>query len=182
MPLAFSQSIRRFTSAITSGPMPSPGRSRSLWAAMIVSSSNIVMPALVAGMTTFLFAPGVLKRCCAIGKTTIATARLCKPAAACHNQLLPEFFVRSPDNPQTYAHPARMILILSLAPTIGLGLGRFAYALVLPDMRDSLQWSYSAAGFMNTINAAGYLAGALVAAKLIKRIGLSATVRWGTFG
>src|ERR1700730_10393176 len=85
-----------------------------------------------------------------------------------------------PDRPQPYAHPARLILILSLAPTIGLGIGRFAYALVLPDMRDSLGWSYSAAGFMNTINAAGYLAGALVASKLIKRFGLSATVRWGT--
>ena len=85
-----------------------------------------------------------------------------------------------PDRPQPYAHPARLILILSLAPTIGLGIGRFAYALVLPDMRDSLGWSYSAAGFMNTINAAGYLAGALVASRLIKRFGLSATVRWGT--
>jgi predicted MFS family arabinose efflux permease len=85
-----------------------------------------------------------------------------------------------PDRPQRYAHPARLILILSLAPTIGLGIGRFAYALVLPDMRDSLGWSYSAAGFMNTINAAGYLAGALVASRLIKRFGLSATVRWGT--
>ena len=53
--------------------------------------------------------------------------------------------------------------MLSLAPTVGLGIGRFAYSLVLPDMRDSLAWSYSAAGFMNTINAAGYLAGALVA-------------------
>jgi predicted MFS family arabinose efflux permease len=79
------------------------------------------------------------------------------------------------------AHPARLILILSLAPIIGLGIGRFAYSLVLPDMRDSLGWSYSAAGFMNTINAAGYLAGALVAAKLIKRIGLAATVRRATF-
>jgi predicted MFS family arabinose efflux permease len=78
------------------------------------------------------------------------------------------------------AHPARLILILSLAPIIGLGIGRFAYSLVLPDMRDSLGWSYSAAGFMNTINAAGYLAGALVAARLIKRFGLSASVRWGT--
>ena len=47
-------------------------------------------------------------------------------------------------------------------------------------MRDSLGWSYSAAGFMNTINAAGYLAGALAAAKLIKRFGLPAAVRWGT--
>jgi predicted MFS family arabinose efflux permease len=78
------------------------------------------------------------------------------------------------------AHPARLILILSLAPTVGLGIGRFAYSLVLPDMRDTLGWSYSAAGFMNTINAAGYLAGALVASNIIKRFGLSATVRWGT--
>ncbi len=82
--------------------------------------------------------------------------------------------------PQPPAHPARLILILSLAPTVGLGIGRFAYSLVLPDMRDALGWSYSAAGFMNTINAAGYLAGALVASKLIKRFGLSAAVRWGT--
>jgi predicted MFS family arabinose efflux permease len=88
--------------------------------------------------------------------------------------------LHAPERPQPYAHPARLILILSLAPTIGLGIGRFAYSLVLPDMRDSLGWSYSAAGFMNTINAAGYLAGALIAARLIKRFGLSATVRWGT--
>jgi len=86
--------------------------------------------------------------------------------------------LHAPDRP--YAHPARLILVLSLTPTVGLGIGRFAYALVLPDMRDTLGWSYSAAGFMNTINAVGYLAGALIAAKLIKRFGLSAAVRWGT--
>ena len=57
---------------------------------------------------------------------------------------------------------------------------RFAYSLVLPDMRDTLGWSYSAAGFMNTINAAGYLVGALVASGLIRRFGLSAAVRRGT--
>src|SRR2546421_1269913 len=93
---------------------------------------------------------------------------------------LPEFSVKSPDRPQTYAHPARLILILPLAPTIGLGIGRFAYALVLPDMRDQLGWSYSAAGFMNTINAVGYLAGALLASRMIRRFGLSSTVRWAT--
>jgi predicted MFS family arabinose efflux permease len=86
----------------------------------------------------------------------------------------------APDRPPPPAHPARLILILSLAPTVGLGIGRFAYSLVLPDMREALGWSYSAAGFMNTINAAGYLAGALVASNIIKRFGLSATVRWGT--
>ena len=88
--------------------------------------------------------------------------------------------MHSPDRSSIYAHPARLILILSLAPTLGLGIARFAYSLVLPDMRDSLGWSYSAAGFMNTINAAGYLAGALVAAGLVKRFGLSAVVRLGT--
>lgn len=78
------------------------------------------------------------------------------------------------------AHPARLILILSLAPTVGLGIGRFAYSLLLPDMRDTLGWSYSAAGFLNTINAAGYLAGALVTSKLVARFGMSAVVRIGT--
>jgi predicted MFS family arabinose efflux permease len=95
---------------------------------------------------------------------------------------LPEHFVKAPDRPHPYPHPARLILILSLAPTVGLGIGRFAYALVLPDMRDSLVWSYSAAGFMNTINAAGYLVGALFASQLIRRFGLAASVRWGTLG
>lgn len=93
---------------------------------------------------------------------------------------LPEPSVRSPDVHPLYPHPARLILVLSLAPTVGLGVGRFAYALVLPDMRDSLAWSYSAAGFMNTINAAGYLAGALLASRMIRRFGLAASVRWGT--
>ena len=88
--------------------------------------------------------------------------------------------MKSPDRPQAYAHPARLILILSLAPTIGLGIGRFAYSLVLPDMRDALGWSYSTAGFMNTINAVGYLAGALLASRTIRRFGLSRTVRLGT--
>jgi predicted MFS family arabinose efflux permease len=88
--------------------------------------------------------------------------------------------VKSSEDSPIYPHPAWLILILSLAPTIGLGIGRFAYSLVLPDMRDSLQWSYSAAGFMNTINAVGYLAGALLASRVIRRFGLPRTVRWGT--
>ena len=85
-----------------------------------------------------------------------------------------------PDTQGRPDHPARLILILSLAPTVGLGIGRFAYSLVLPDMRDTLGWSYSVAGFMNTVNAAGYLAGALAAATLIRRFGLPAAVRWST--
>jgi predicted MFS family arabinose efflux permease len=63
------------------------------------------------------------------------------------------------------------IFVLALAPAIGVGIVRFAYSLLLPDMRTSLHWSYAAAGFMNTINAAGYLVGALIAAALMRRIG-----------
>ncbi|QQN64544.1 YbfB/YjiJ family MFS transporter [Bradyrhizobium diazoefficiens] len=88
--------------------------------------------------------------------------------------------MHDPDRPPPDAHPARLILTLSLAATVGLGIGRFAYALVLPDMREDLGWSYSAAGFMNTINAVGYLVGALAASRLIQRIGWSAAIRGGT--
>lgn len=87
--------------------------------------------------------------------------------------------MHAPDRPHD-AHPARLILTLSLAATVGLGIGRFAYALVLPDMREDLGWSYSAAGFMNTINAVGYLVGALVASRLIQRVGWAAAIRLGT--
>ncbi|RXH23601.1 MULTISPECIES: YbfB/YjiJ family MFS transporter [Bradyrhizobium] len=88
--------------------------------------------------------------------------------------------MHAPDRAPPYAHPARLILTLSLAATVGLGIGRFAYALVLPDMRESLGWSYSAAGFMNTINAVGYLVGALLASRLIQRVGWAAAIRGGT--
>jgi MFS family permease len=47
-------------------------------------------------------------------------------------------------------------------------------------MREDLGWSYSAAGFMNTINAVGYLVGALAASRLIQRVGWSAAIRGGT--
>jgi len=99
---------------------------------------------------------------------------------ACHSVASRSTPLHAPDRPPPPAHPARLILILSLTPTVGLGIGRFAYSLVLPDMRETLGWSYSSAGFMNTVNAAGYLAGALMASQLIKRFGLAAAVRWGT--
>ena len=56
--------------------------------------------------------------------------------------------------------------LLSLASVIAQGLGRFAYSLLLPSMRDDLSWTYAVAGSMNTSNSVGYLGGALVAARL----------------
>jgi len=59
---------------------------------------------------------------------------------------------------------------LALAAAVSLGLARFAYALLLPAMREDLQWSYFTAGAMNAVNAAGYLAGALAMPWLLARI------------
>jgi hypothetical protein len=47
----------------------------------------------------------------------------------------------SDNSQQAYARPAWLITVLAVAPAIGLGICRFAYALVLPDMRQSLGWS-----------------------------------------
>src|SRR5689334_18980933 len=93
-------------------------------------------------------------------------------SATRRSRKVPERSVPDAPSPQIYPHPARLILVLGIAPAIGLGICRFAYSLVLPDMRDSLAWSYSTAGFMNTINAVGYLVGALGASAVIRRVGL----------
>ncbi len=60
-------------------------------------------------------------------------------------------------------------LALALGATISLGLARFSYALLLPPMRAELGWSYFTAGAMNTVNAAGYLVGALWLPHLLAR-------------
>ena len=60
---------------------------------------------------------------------------------------------------------------LALAAAVSLGLARFSYALLLPPMRADLGWSYLTAGAMNTVNAAGYLAGALVTPAALRRFG-----------
>lgn len=66
------------------------------------------------------------------------------------------------DTPLPSAAPLRVAAALALAAAVSLGLARFSYALLLPPMRADLGWSYLTAGAMNTVNAAGYLAGALL--------------------
>jgi predicted MFS family arabinose efflux permease len=69
--------------------------------------------------------------------------------------------------------PGRISLVLGLAmgPAVGLGLARFGYALLLPAMRADLHWSLATAGAVNTANAVGYLAGAVAAVPLARRLG-----------
>ena len=60
---------------------------------------------------------------------------------------------------------------LALGTAVSLGLARFSYAMFLPQMRADLGWSYLIAGAMNTSNAAGYLAGALLAPAWMRSLG-----------
>lgn len=61
--------------------------------------------------------------------------------------------------------------LLSFGPTVSNAFARFAYALLLPAMRSDLGWTWSQAGSINTMNAAGYLAGALLARVVAARLG-----------
>jgi predicted MFS family arabinose efflux permease len=75
----------------------------------------------------------------------------------------------------------RAAAALALGAAISLGLARFSYALLLPPMRDDLAWSYFTAGAMNTVNAAGYLAGALAAPRWLARFDARRVLLGGGF-
>ncbi len=68
---------------------------------------------------------------------------------------------------------------ISMAAAVSLGMTRFAYALLLPPMRDDLLWSYTLAGAMNTFNAVGYLVGALLTPWALRRWGAVRVLIWG---
>lgn len=69
---------------------------------------------------------------------------------------------------------------ISMAAAVSLGMTRFAYALLLPPMRDDLLWSYTLAGAMNTFNAVGYLVGALLTPMVLRRLGAVRVLIWGS--
>ncbi|WP_119156961.1 YbfB/YjiJ family MFS transporter [Caldimonas tepidiphila] len=80
------------------------------------------------------------------------------------------------------ASPLAAAFALALAAAVSLGLARFSYALLLPPMRADLGWSYLTAGAMNTANAAGYLAGALLLPRVLARIDARRVLLAGGFG
>jgi predicted MFS family arabinose efflux permease len=59
---------------------------------------------------------------------------------------------------------------LALAVAVTNGLARFAYALILPAMSSDLGWNYTEAGWNNTANSIGYLAGAVIVFRAVRRI------------
>ena len=72
-----------------------------------------------------------------------------------------------------------LAVALSMGAAVSLGITRFAYALLLPPMRGDLGWSYTLAGAMNTVNALGYLLGALATPVLLRRVAPGAVLLAG---
>ncbi len=64
-----------------------------------------------------------------------------------------------------------LAICISMAAAVSLGITRFAYALLLPPMREDLSWTYTLAGSMNTFNALGYLIGALLTPRILSQWG-----------
>lgn len=66
--------------------------------------------------------------------------------------------------------------LLALGPALGLGIARFAYGLLLPGMKSDLGWSYLQAGWINTVNAIDYIAGASISINNRRGLGSQRTV------
>ncbi len=76
-------------------------------------------------------------------------------------------------------HPALVLPGLALGVTVTNGFARFAYGLLLPAMKSEMGWNYAQAGWLNTANALGYIAGAILTMVLIGRL---RTTRLFAFG
>ncbi len=72
-----------------------------------------------------------------------------------------------------HATPTRQWIVLAglaLGVTVTNGFARFAYGLMLPAMKSEMGWNYAQAGWLNTANAIGYIAGAILTMLLIRHI------------
>ena len=87
--------------------------------------------------------------------------------------------VRTDPRDPSLARGLVVAFLLSFGPAVSNSFARFAYALVLPAMRADLDWNYSQAGSINTVNALGYLAGALAVRAFVGRLGNRALFGWG---
>ena len=70
---------------------------------------------------------------------------------------------------QLHKRPWLVLAGLALGVTVTNGFARFAYGLILPAMQSDLGWNYAQAGWLNTANALGYIAGAVLTMFLIGR-------------
>ena len=77
------------------------------------------------------------------------------------------------------ARPWLVLVGLAFGVCVTNGFARFSYGLILPAMREELAWSYAQAGWLNTANALGYIAGAVITMVLISRVNPSQLFNFG---
>ena len=75
--------------------------------------------------------------------------------------------------------PWLVLFGLMLGVTVTNSFARFAYGLILPAMKTDMGWTYAQAGWLNTANALGYLAGAIVTMVLIGRMPVTRLFNFG---
>jgi predicted MFS family arabinose efflux permease len=78
------------------------------------------------------------------------------------------------------SRPWLILLGLALGVSVSNAFGRFAYGLILPAMKSSLSWNYTQAGWLNTANSLGYVAGSILTLILIRHISPSRLFAIGT--
>jgi MFS family permease len=77
------------------------------------------------------------------------------------------------------SRPWLVLAGLALGVTVTNGFARFAYGLLLPSMQSELGWNYAQAGWLNTANALGYIAGAVLTMVLIRHVSPSRLFAFG---
>ncbi|GAB2795622.1 YbfB/YjiJ family MFS transporter [Halomonas shantousis] len=81
------------------------------------------------------------------------------------------------DTPSRAGGPLQLIVIGAASTFAGLGLGRFAYATLLPEMLEAGWFDAAEGGYIGAANLLGYLLGALGSAALMARFSSRAIVR-----
>ena len=80
---------------------------------------------------------------------------------------------------ELHKRPWLVLAGLALGVTVTNGFARFAYGLILPAMQSDLGWNYAQAGWLNTANALGYIAGAVLTMFLIGRYSATSLFSFG---
>ena len=102
-----------------------------------------------------------------------------QPSDAGHDMTSGKVVPSGMATPRSLRYLIAVAVALSMGAALSLGIARFAYGLLLPPMRQDLDWSYTLAGAMNTANALGYLLGALFTPQLLRRWGASRVLLGG---
>ena len=80
---------------------------------------------------------------------------------------------------EAHKRPWLVLAGLALGVTVTNGFARFSYGLILPTMQSDLGWNYAQAGWLNTANALGCIAGAVLTMLMIRQYSATSLFSFG---